>query len=139
MSRRLSREIAFKVLFQIDVGRSSARTALLHSLEGVKLTAEEQQFIHQVVNGTLANLDDIDEIIKKHLINWQLERLPAVNRNLLRLGLYEITYRPDIPLAVTINEILELAKKYGSSEDGVAFINSVLDRASSGNLQGEEG
>ncbi len=137
MSRRLSREIAFKALFQIDVGKCTPRLALLHSLEGFKLTGEEQQFIQEVVDGTLANLDHIDQIIKRHLINWQLERLPAVNRNLLRMALYEIIYRSDIPLAVSINEALELAKKYGSSEEGVAFINSVLDRASGENLHKE--
>ncbi len=138
MSRRISRETAFKILFQIDVGRCSPRTALLHSQEGSKLTGEGQQFVEDVVKGTLANLSPIDEIIKKHLINWKLERLPAVNRNLLRMALYEILYRPDIPLAVTINEALELAKKYGSSGEGVAFINSVLDRASAEKLP-EEG
>ncbi len=138
MSRRISRETAFKILFQIDVGRCSPRTALLHSQEGSKLAGEGQQFVEDVVKGTLAHLSPIDEIIKKHLINWKLERLPAVNRNLLRMALYEILYRPDIPLAVTINEALELAKKYGSSGEGVAFINSVLDRASAGKLP-EEG
>ncbi|HHX88046.1 MAG TPA: transcription antitermination factor NusB [Firmicutes bacterium] len=136
MSRRLSREIAFKVLFQVDVGKCTSRTALLHSMEGFKLTDQEQQFVQEVIDGTLANLGDIDQIIKNHLINWKLERLPAVNRNLLRLALYEIIYRTDIPLAVSINEALELARKYGSSEEGVAFINSVLDRASGQNVQG---
>ena len=130
MSRRLSRETAFKALFQIDVGKCDPRSALLHSLEGFEPSENERQFIQEVVEGTLTNLARIDLIIKEHLINWQLERLPAVNRNLLRLALYEIIYRADIPLAVTINEALELAKKYGSTEDGVAFINSVLDRAS---------
>ncbi|NMA92231.1 MAG: transcription antitermination factor NusB [Firmicutes bacterium] len=130
MSRRLSRELAFKALFQIDVGKSTPRLALLYTLEGFKLIGKEVLFIRDLVDGTLANLDQIDQIIKRHLVNWQLKRLPAVNRNLLRLALYEIIGRPDIPLAVTINEALELARKYGSSEEGVAFINSVLDRAS---------
>lgn len=137
MSRRLSREIAFKALFQIDVGKCASRSALLYSMKGFKLTGEEQQFIREAVEGTLTNLEQIDKIIKRHLINWQLKRLPAVNRNLLRLALYEIIYRSDIPLAVSINEALELAKKYGSSEEGVAFINSVLDRASGENLHKE--
>ena len=68
-------------------------------------------------------------MIQRSLVHWELHRLCAVDRNLLRLALFEILYRPDIPDAVAINESLELAKKYGSSEEAVAFINGVLDRA----------
>lgn len=137
MSRRLSREIAFKALFQIDVGKTVPRLALLHTLEGFKLTGEEEQYIREVVEGTLQNLEHIDQFIKKYLINWQLDRLPAVNRNLLRLALYEMIFRSDIPPAVSINEALELARKFGSTEEDVAFLNSVLDHATGEHLHGE--
>ncbi len=137
MSRRLSREIAFKTLFQIDVGQTVPRLALLHTLEGFKLTGEEEQFIREVVDGTLLNLEYIDRFIKKYLINWQLDRLPAVNRNLLRLALYEMIFRSDIPPAVSINEALELARKFGSTEEDVAFLNSVLDHATGEHLSKE--
>ena len=75
------------------------------------------------------SLSEVDCLIQKYLVHWELQRLCAVDRNLIRLALFEIMYRPDIPDAVAINESLELAKKYGSSEEAVAFINGVLDRA----------
>ncbi len=129
MSRRLAREVAFKALFQIDVGKCRAELALRHSLEGFNLEQSERDFVNELVEGTDQKRSSLDELIKKHLVKWELDRLSAVDRNLLRLGLYEIIYRPDIPHAVSINEALELAKKYGSSVDAVGFINGVLDRA----------
>ncbi len=129
MSRRLAREVAFRALFQIDIGKSRAELALRHSLEGFRLTEEEEQFIRELVIGTADNQQFLDQLIKKHLVKWELDRLSAVDRNLLRLALYEILFRPDIPHAVSINEALELAKKYGSTGEAVGFINGVLDRA----------
>ncbi|NLA26931.1 MAG: transcription antitermination factor NusB, partial [Firmicutes bacterium] len=81
------------------------------------------------VEGTVFHRLEVDRLIQKYLIHWELQRLCAVDRNLMRLALFEILHRPDIPNAVAINESLELAKKYGSSEEAVAFINGVLDRA----------
>ncbi len=129
MSRRLAREIAFRALFQVDVGKCRTELALRHSLEDFNLEQPEQNFVHQLVEGAENNRSVLDEIIKKYLVKWEIDRLSAVDRNLLRLALYEIIYRPDIPHAVSINEALELAKKYGSSGEAVGFINGVLDRA----------
>lgn len=128
MSRRLAREIAFKALFQVDVGKCRAELALRYSLEGFNLDQSEQEFVHELVEGADKNRPMLDELIKKHLVKWEIDRLSAVDRNLLRLALYEIIYRSDIPFAVSINEALELAKKYGSSGEAVGFINGVLDR-----------
>jgi len=129
LSRRLAREIAFRALFQVDVGKCRTELALRHSLEDFNLEQPEQNFVHQLVEGAENNRSVLDEIIKKYLVKWEIDRLSAVDRNLLRLALYEIIYRPDIPHAVSINEALELAKKYGSSGEAVGFINGVLDRA----------
>lgn len=129
MSRRLAREAAFKALFQIDLGKSTTGHALRYVLEGLNLTESEVQFTREMVEGTVSNQPEVDRLIQKYLVHWELHRLCAVDRNLLRLALFEILYRPDIPDAVAINESLELAKKYGSSEEAVAFINGVLDRA----------
>ncbi len=129
MSRRLAREVAFKALFQVDIGRCRVKQALIRSLEDYKFNEEEEQFVEELVTGTVGNREPLDQIIKKHLVKWELERLSAVDRNLLRLALFEINYRPDIPPAVSINEALELAKKYGSTGEAVGFINGVLDRA----------
>ncbi len=129
MSRRLAREAAFIALFQIDIGKCRAQQALRRSLEDYKLGAEEIAFAEDLVNNTVKNLEKLDALIKKNLVKWELDRLSAIDRNLLRLGLYEILHRPDIPAAVSINEALELAKKFGSTGEAVGFVNGVLDRA----------
>jgi transcription antitermination protein NusB len=129
LSRRLARDIAFRALFQIDIGKCRAELALKHSLLGFSLKDEEVTFVNELVTGTDSKKVILDQLISKHLVKWELERISAVDRNLLRLALFEILYRPDIPYAVSINEALELAKKYGSTGEAVGFINGVLDRA----------
>ncbi len=137
MSRRIAREAAFKALFQVDIGKCRTEQALRRSLEDYKLNQDEEQFVRDLLENTVINRDLLDETIKKHLVNWELERLSAVDRNLLRLSLYEIKHRPDIPPAVSINEALELAKKYGSTGEAVGFINGVLDKAVGETLESE--
>lgn len=137
MSRRLAREVAFKALFQIDIGKCRAEHALRHSLEGFVISDEEEKFLRELVVGAADNQALLDQLIKKHLVNWEIDRISAVDRNLLRLALYEIIFRPDIPPAVSINEALELAKKYGSTGEAVGFINGVLDRAVGEALESE--
>ncbi len=129
MSRRLAREVVFRALFQVDIGGCLVKPAVKRALEEFSFNREEEIFIEEVVAGTIEKQPLLDELIKRHLVKWELERLSAVDRNLLRLALFEIVYRPDIPYAVSINEALELAKKYGSSGEAVGFINGVLDRA----------
>ncbi len=129
MSRRLAREVAFRALFQIDIGKCRAELALRHSLADFRLNEEEEKFIRELVVGSTDNQPFVDQLIKNHLVKWEIDRLSAVDRNLLRLALYEILFRPDIPYAVSINEALELAKKYGSTGEAVGFINGVLDKA----------
>ncbi len=128
MSRRLAREVAFRALFQVDIGNSVPRMALQYAVEGYSFAPEERQFIEELLHGTLANKEAIDEVISRYLVNWELHRISAVDRNLLRLALFEILHRPEIPAAVSINEALDLAKKYGSTGEAVAFINGLLDR-----------
>ena len=128
LSRRSAREAAFKALFQIDIGKSTTEQALRYNLQGLKLTESEARFTREIVEGTHRQQPELDRLIQKYLVHWELQRLCAVDRNLLRLALFEILHRPDIPDAVAISESLELAKKYGSSEDAVAFVNGLLDR-----------
>jgi transcription antitermination protein NusB len=128
VGRRLAREVAFRALFQVDVGKSNPRPALQYSLAEFKFDANEELFIRDLVHGALDNQEALDQVIARNLVNWELDRLSAVDRNLLRLALFEILHRPDIPNAVSINEALDLAKKYGSGGEAVAFINGLLDR-----------
>ncbi len=136
MSRRLAREVAFRTLFQIDIGKCDPARALRYALNGFSFLETETIFIDALVHGTLREQETIDRIIRKFLVGWELERLPAVDRSLLRLAVFEILFRADIPTAVSINEALELAKKYGSSSDSIAYMNSVLDR-STGEINGD--
>ncbi len=145
MSRRLAREIAFKTLFQIDMGDSEPELALNKMLgkgdsfdfdsedfsqEG-ELSPREKEYVAQVVMGCLKEKAYIDDCIKVYLKKWCIYRLSGVDRSLLRLAVYEIKFREDIPSAVSINEAIELAKVY-QGEESASFINGVLDNISSG-------
>jgi len=129
--------VAFRALFQIDIGKCRVEQALKYSLEGFIISEEEDKFLRELVVGAADNQALLDQLIKNHLVNWEIDRLSAVDRNLLRLALFEIIYRPDIPPAVSINEALELAKKYGSTGEAVGFINGVLDRVVGEALESE--
>lgn len=127
MSRRLAREAVFKALFQVDVGEVAPGKAFKYSLEDLYLEDEEVSFAEELFQGAIRESEKLNEIISANLVRWTLERIASVDRCLLRMALYEILHMPDIPPAVTINEALELSKKYGDAESS-AFINGILDR-----------
>jgi len=115
-------------LFQIDfTEKKVGRRELDEFWADKKENREIREFAEELVKGTLEKLEDIDALIEKLAENWILGRMAAVDRNILRLAAFEILYRRDIPSAVTINEALEIAKKYSSSESA-PFLNGVLDR-----------
>jgi N utilization substance protein B len=128
MKRRQAREYALQILFQIDfTEKKVGRRELDEFWSDKKENREIREFAEELVKGTLEKLEDIDALIEKLAENWILGRMAAVDRNILRLAAFEILYRKDIPSAVTINEALEIAKKYSSSESA-PFLNGVLDR-----------
>jgi transcription antitermination factor NusB len=86
-----------------------------------------KQFSEELVNGTLTNLKEIDSRIRLAAEHWKMDRMASVDRNIMRFAVYELLYRNDIPPAVTINESLEIAKKFSSSE-AASFINGLLDK-----------
>ena len=115
-------------MFQIDfTEKKVGRRELDEFWSDKKENREIREFAEELVKGTLEKLEDIDALIEKLAENWILGRMAAVDRNILRLAAFEILYRKDIPSAVTINEALEIAKKYSSSESA-PFLNGVLDR-----------
>jgi transcription antitermination protein NusB len=89
--------------------------------------AEERLFAEPLIRGTLEHRDQIDELIKKHVKNWEIHRIAAVDRNILRLAIYEMLHRDDIPPVVSINEAVDIAKKF-STQDSGKFVNGVLDK-----------
>jgi len=128
MKRRKAREYALQILFQTDfTGKKYDGEALREFWSGRKENTDVKKFTEDLVRGTLDKIEEIDTAIEKITENWLLKRMAAVDRNILRFAAYEILYRKDIPAAVTINEALEIAKKYSSSES-TSFLNGVLDR-----------
>ena len=130
MDRRTrARELAMQALYQLDV----QGTGLLESLEQFFLENESDNFVRglasEFTNGTWKNLSVCDELIVASAIKWQLSRLSAVDRSILRLAVYQLRFCGDIPPAVVINEAIELAKKF-STDRSAAFVNGVLDAVS---------
>jgi len=126
-SRRRSRQRALQILFLWDSRRQSADEVInayydtLYSEEH----PEREPFVADLVRGTINNVEQLDAQITKHAEHWRMERMPTVDRNILRLAVYELT-RGETPAAVTIDEALELARKF-SGEESVQFVNGVLD------------
>ena len=134
MNRRRAREYALQMLFQFDFteNKSFAEIPAISleedgqgkfsgEAEAVKTYAEE------LFRGTVTNREEIDRAIQSAAEHWEMGRMMAVDRNILRLSAYELLYRKDIPPAVAIDEALEIAKKY-SSQESASFINGLLDR-----------
>ncbi|HAV20762.1 MAG: transcription antitermination factor NusB [Bacillota bacterium] len=127
MTRRDAREAAFIALFQVDVGRMKPETAISAALSDKDPGERSVRYIHRVVLGTLENLEAIDNTVSRLAIGWTLDRMGAVDRNLLRLAVYEILFLDDIPLSVAINEAVSLAKKFGD-EESWKFVNGILGK-----------
>jgi len=128
MKRRRSREYALQILFQLDLTDEKLdEEAWSKFWEGNKEDNDVKEFTSSIVRGTRENLNAIDKIIKKAAEHWSIDRMAVVDRNILRAATYELFYRKDIPPSVTINEAIEISKKY-STEDSSAFINGILDK-----------
>jgi N utilization substance protein B len=127
VSRRKSREDAVKLLYQWDITEQEPQEFLEAYKSGGEEPVSVDEFCLELVEGALENRETIDEEIQRSAAHWSLERMNAVDRNILRLAAYEILYRSDIPPKVTINEAIEIAKKF-SSAASAAFVNGILDR-----------
>ncbi|MHB1189865.1 MAG: transcription antitermination factor NusB [Armatimonadota bacterium] len=124
-SRRAARELALNVLYQVDVGKFPPEEALETAIENVGLEEAAAEFATSLVRGTLENKKRLDEMLSKLSVGWELDRQPAVDRNILRMTMFEMLCLDHIPTSVSINEAVELAKKYSTHESG-RFINGVL-------------
>jgi len=128
--RTRAREFALQILYQIDITRDKPEELLKNFWryqEDVKIDPVIQNFTETIVKGVVENLNAIDERIAKYATNWQLKRMAVVDRNILRLGSFELLFRKDIPLKVCINEAVDLAKKFSGEEAG-KFVNGILDK-----------
>lgn len=134
MTRRQAREIALQSLFRMEMNQTSpdeavaevfAQMAADQEKEIEKPNAKTMDFITWLVKGTWQLREELDERFSQHLQHWKLDRLPRVDRQVLRLAVYEMFYAEDTPWKAVINEAIELAKRYGTEESG-RFINGVL-------------
>ena len=130
MTRRISgrhagREVALRALFQVDVGGASPEEAFGAVCDAERYAEETAEFARDLFSGAGSHADHINHVIERHARGWSLDRMANVDRNILRLALYELLYRPDIPPSVAVDEAVELAKKYSTAESG-RFVNGVL-------------
>ncbi|OMP67711.1 transcription antitermination factor NusB [Domibacillus epiphyticus] len=124
MNRRASREKAIQALYQMDLSGAEAAEAIENVLNG---DSSESGYLHNIVLGVEDHLEEIDKSIKENLENWSFDRLAKVDRNILRLAVYEMTYVEDVPSKVAMNEAIELAKRFSDERAG-KFINGVLSK-----------
>lgn len=131
--RRQSRELALQGLFFIDMEDSDLKGQTQSDIDAFRINNEEQltqgvePFFNDLISGVVQHRSQIDELINTYSKNWKISRMPAVDRNIMRIAVYEFLHRDDIPFSVTINEAVEIGKKYGTKDSG-GFINGVLDR-----------
>ena len=127
--RTLARECVLKILYQRDITQRTMPLAAEKYWENSEepVTPDVQEFADFLISGIDKNLDTIDKKISEYATNWQLKRMAIIDRNILRLGVFELHYATDIPPKVTINEAVELAKKYGDL-DSSKFVNGILDK-----------
>ena len=129
VSRRLSREEAVKLLYQMSINKYGLEEAIENYLEQYQedLPGLDIEYIKKLITGVNENITVLDEKIEKHLTGWKMSRISRINLALLRCSAYEIINDIETPAAVFINEAVEIAKKY-SEDKSVAFINGVLDK-----------
>lgn len=123
MARHRGREIALRVLFEHDLAHADPKGLLDHAV--VDESTLDQEFASTLVGGVVEHLDELDDRIGKAAIDWKLNRMPTIDRNILRLATYEMLYAKDVPISVIISEALELAQDY-STVDAKKFVNGVL-------------
>ncbi|MGB7574107.1 MAG: transcription antitermination factor NusB [Thermodesulfobacteriota bacterium] len=125
--RRKSRECALQVLFQLNITKQEAIKALSQFQEHFSSDGEADEFLERLVLGVLEHRQELDRLIEQYSENWRLDRINIIERNILRMALFELLYCEEIPPKVTINEAIDLGKRYGSGDSG-GFINGILDR-----------
>ncbi len=122
MQRREARELVLHILYE----REFIDTPLAEMISE-RDAGDQRQYLEQTLDGVVEHMADLDKTIDQYALGWRVERLAVLDRNILRLGLYELLHAPEIPAEVAIDEAVELAKKYGT-DNAPSFINGILDR-----------
>jgi N utilization substance protein B len=132
-SRRTARERALQALYQLEMTDGKPTEALESAWAAAgaeRPDPEAEEFARKLVEGVWSNVTEIDAVIQTHSHHWRVERMTRIDRNVLRLGIFELKYLLEIPGRVSINEAVELGKRFGTEESS-AFINGLLDRIAS--------
>ena len=124
--RRKAREVALQALYAVEIGGEKLPSILDYLFSDNDLEEETQSFVIELTQKAFSHMGKIDELIGRMAKHWELRRIATVDRNILRLAICEIFWFPDIPPKVSINEAIELAKKYSTRESG-RFVNGILD------------
>lgn len=127
MSRRVARQAALQALYQIDIAKSPVGSAVDFVVEENELNNKQVEFLQVLIDGVLQNIERLNKIINEISIDWNIDRMASVDRNILRLALYEICYSEEVPPNVAVNEAIELGKTFGTAESG-RFINGILGK-----------
>jgi transcription antitermination factor NusB len=126
--RTMAREIALKALYSADISGEDVEECARKLWEAGGGDKEDvREFADGLIAGVAANIVEIDAAIVRYAANWSLSRMASIDRNIMRLAVYELLYEPDTPPKVAINEAIEMAKKYGDKDSG-KFVNGILDK-----------
>ncbi|MGQ9496585.1 MAG: transcription antitermination factor NusB [Thermoanaerobaculaceae bacterium] len=136
--RRRGRELALQMLYQHELSGSTPEEMASRFEELEQAPPQSREFALSLVRGVLEHWDEIDQRVSSQAEHWRLERMATVDRNILRLALYELLFEPDTPPAVVIDEAVELAKRFGSEHSG-PFVNGVLDGFLHRSVKAKEG
>lgn len=127
VSRSRCRELALQLLYQADCVGHREGEAIRFWRHFQEKATKAPAYLEKLVAGVGAHKEELDALLREYSQHWRLERMALVDKNLLRLAVFEMKYHPEVPVKVVINEAVELAKRYGSEDSG-AFINGLLDR-----------
>ncbi len=131
-TRRDAREWAVQLLFQMDLNNpKDMRPVFTHFWAGVSADDKAREYAERMVRGVMSRRGELDETIAAAVEHWDVERLAVIDRNVIRLAVYEMLHCKDVPPVVSINEAVDIAKYFGTAESG-GFVNGVLDRIRKG-------
>lgn len=125
MGRKNARVGAMQLLYSMELNKDFSHENIEKFFENYDFSENEKSYINSVISELVDNLDSVDEVLSNNLQGWTIPRLATVDREILRLAIFEFLYRKDIPVEVSINEAVEIAKKY-SSEESPKFVNGIL-------------
>ena len=135
-SRRKGRELALQALYLADISDLPEQRAFRSLVRGGQIDDKGKEFAEALAAGALAQIEKLDEMIRKYAQNWDIKRMAALDRNILRLGAYEILFETDTPVSVIIDEAVEIAKTFSTAESG-KFVNGILDRIKDERKEGQ--